>query len=296
MKFLLLSDVHATTKTPIGRKDNILETFKKKIDFIFDLAKERDAHILQAGDLFDKPRDWYLLLYFMRKLKNSDIKIHTIYGQHDMYMYSNVGSTPTTLGILSRAGYLKILTKKPTVIGKTYIKGASWGNPIPLANRKARTNILVMHYPISKKDLYPGHDFTSPLHFIKKHAWWDLILVGDIHRHFIEKTKATTMINTGPMLRLEASEYNMEHKPCAYIFDDEYLTVEKVTIPHEEADTVLSRSHIDNMEDLLEEELQFGLDEDFEPDDIDIHAIIYELIKKAEAGKRVSRIIGKAFE
>lgn len=244
MNFLLLSDIHATKKVPIGRLDNVFETFDEKFSFVIDYAKKHNCIILQAGDMSDESRNWNILDYYIEELNGVDL--FSVFGQHDMLHRANPDKTPTTLLSLYKANIIKLLNEKPILINDINIYGANWGCKIPKPGMERGTrNILVLHAPISNKAEWDGHDFTHPRYFLKKNPF-DLILVGDIHREFCVKQENRYIVNTGPMLRLEANEYNFTyHRPCFYIWNSESLKIKRVGIPHKPAKEVLTRDHIE---------------------------------------------------
>ena len=244
MKLLLLSDVHAKYQTSIGRKDNIGEAFESKMDFVFKYAEEHNAIILQAGDLNDNARNWNVLNYFIKRLKKHLVTVLCVFGQHDFYMRRKSDGSPGVLSILIENGMITALNWKPITIGVCRLFGASWGDRIPTPKNNDKINILVLHAPISKKGEYPGHDYTSPEKFLAKHKMYDIVLVGDIHKKIYYRKGDRYLINTGPMLRVEATEYNMRHRPCFYIYDTTKGTIKKVIIPHKPSSEVLTRDHI----------------------------------------------------
>jgi DNA repair exonuclease SbcCD nuclease subunit len=256
MKFILLSDIHGTDKTPIARKDNIAETFEKKFTFIIDYANKHNCSILQAGDLSDSSRNWSTLCFLSKQLSRMlSNQFLTVFGQHDMYMRSKPESkTPTTMLALINAGLVQPLGSNPICfedVGEPYFEsvcvyGSSWQEKIPKPEEGAGKNILVLHSSISVAKEYPGHEFIKPLFFMKKHPEFDLILVGDIHRQFEIEYKGRRLINTGPLLRLQATTYNMTHRPCFYVWDSKYNSIERVLVPHAKAQEVLSREHLEN--------------------------------------------------
>lgn len=243
MNFILLSDIHVTSKTPIGRKDNVLEAFKKKFSFILKYAKKHNAIILQAGDFLDQPRDWHSLYTTLCLLDKYKVPIYTIYGQHDLYMRANPLNTPTSIGILNKLELVNLLNESPTIFEKNiYVYGCSWNSAVPKPT-PSKTNILVIHAPITTKKLFPGHKFTAVPQFISKNKGWDLILAGDIHIKTIHKNK-TILVNTGPMLRLASTRYNMKHQPCFFFYNTRLRKIRGITIPHKNSKLILSRSHI----------------------------------------------------
>lgn len=245
MLFVLLSDVHANYRAPIGRIDNIGEAFESKINYVFKWAKDHRAIILQAGDLNDTARNWEVLDFFIKALKKYQVMLFSVYGQHDLYMRRSPKKSPNVLSILKQTGYVMTLHSKPmqTASGCN-IYGASWGEKIPQPENESKRNVLVLHAPISKRAEFPGHDYTSPAYFMKKHPAFDLVLVGDVHKKIYYKTGNRYLINTGPLLRLEATKYNMRHRPCFYTYDSKTGEVKKEIIPHKPASEILVRTHI----------------------------------------------------
>jgi DNA repair exonuclease SbcCD nuclease subunit len=244
VKFLLLSDVHGTDKLPVARKDDIWKTFDFKFSYILNYAREHAIPILQAGDLSDKSRNWNVLDYFINKL-NKRIKFMSVFGQHDMYYRSNPNVTPSTLLTLIKTGFITPLSTTPTSVENVDIYGANWGDEIPEPKNQNKRNVLVIHAPISLREEWSGQVRESPKRLAKKYPDFDLILTGDIHRKFLVAHGHRFIANTGPMLRLEATEYNLRHKPCFFVWDSDGLSVKKVIIPHRPAIEVLTRDHID---------------------------------------------------
>ena len=245
MKLLLLSDIHATSRNSVGRKDSIIDVFKNKFLFVLKYAEKNNCIILQAGDFLDKSRDWHILYLMIKLLNKYKIRLFSVFGQHDMYMYSDRGSIPTTMSVLNRLGLVEILGKKPIKVGDIYLHGCGWESIIPVPKRD-RINILVIHASITIKGLFPGHDFTAIRHFLKKNKRWDLILAGDIHIQSIYNPNNgdTIVVNTGPMLRLASTKYNLTHHPCFCVYNTETYSLKKVEIPHKPAKEVLTRDHI----------------------------------------------------
>jgi len=260
MKFILLSDLHLTCNTPIARLDNIEETWKRKLKFILDYAKLNEMKILVAGDFFDRPRDWRIVTEFLKLMEDYEgVTISSVFGQHDMYLYSK-DRYSTSLGVLIKTGMISELDITPwcfPIYRNNYLKdfihineetigiyGASWGQEIPDPNRNI--NILVIHKNISDAPLFPGHEYTGAELFLKSHPEYHVIICGDIHKRFFFQKNGRIIVNPGPLLRMEATDYNMTYDPAFPVLDIDTQSVEWVTIPHEPAEKVLSRKHIEN--------------------------------------------------
>lgn len=255
MEFALLSDVHASSKNSIGRKDDLVETFFDKFAHVISYCSENNLTLLQAGDLLDRPRDWTVLYRLMGLLDDyRSVQIFCVFGQHDMYMRADTSKTPTSLGILERAGMVHLLGTEPVQPNeyeRVYLYGASYNEETPRVTKQTAhgCNLLVAHAPICERPLWHGHqNFKTPQVYAKKNSDFEMILVGDIHREFTYATASTIIVNTGPMLRREANEYNLEHEPCFYTYDTEDKLLVRHVIPHEPAEDVLTRTHIERAE------------------------------------------------
>lgn len=275
MKLLLLSDVHLSSKTPIGRLDDYRKTCLRKFEYVLKYAQKINATILQAGDLFDKPRDWFILLDVIDLLKKYQVHFACVYGQHDTYMYSIENREYTSMGVLAKNNLVQILNQYPHNLKDQFnITGVSF-NPdlqMPKLVDKHKLNILVAHATVSDVALYPGQAYYDAKKFLKDYSCYDLILCADIHRQFYFKETETIwhddsarkwtkrkpeigkeydlnvryLVNTGPMMRKEASHYNFSHEPCFYVYDTETKKVSRGKIPCEPAKKVLSRKHIES--------------------------------------------------
>ncbi|KKL69880.1 hypothetical protein LCGC14_2110530 [marine sediment metagenome] len=259
MKFILLSDLHLSWDNPLARMDDLVKVQFEKLKFVLDYAERMDVPILTAGDFFDRPRSWYLLPKIIQFLLKYQGNIYTIYGQHDTYLYSETTRDSTSLGILNEFALIHCLSEYPKTfvlnLGKKQVKiyGSNYGERLLFSNKDKQPNeryikILIIHAPISTAPLFPGHEITHADKFLEKHPEFDLILCGDIHRDFIIERKGRFIVNCGPMLRREATEFNFTHKPHFLVYDTKDRTIEKVEIPHEPADKVLSREHIEQKE------------------------------------------------
>lgn len=253
MEIVLISDIHLMFDTPIGRTDNVSETQKKKMKFIVEYAHSRDAIILQAGDFFHAARSWHLAEEWIRFFNDYDVKIYSVFGQHDTYMHSAETRRFTNLGILNAAGVVDILGEKPAKYissGKTIeIYGSSWGEDIPkvIAKDKIDISILAIHKQIVPHKLWSEQrEFEYAPSFLNKHRDFDLILAGDCHRRFLFADKGRVICSTGCITRYQADKYNFEeYEPGFYVYDTDDSMLEWIEIPHQPASKVLSRKHID---------------------------------------------------
>jgi hypothetical protein len=95
--------------------------------------------------------------------------------------------------------------------------------------------------------LWPGQEYQDAQKFMEDHSDYHFVLAGDIHRVFSGvEPDGRFIINTGPMIRKTAEKYSFEHEPNFAVIDTDNLSKQKrVIIPHQPAEKVLSRRHID---------------------------------------------------
>ncbi len=275
MKLLLLSDLHLMWDRPRCRLDeDMARTCLGKMTFVLDYAAREGCTILQAGDFFDKPRSWHLLVAYMRLLDEyREVPVHCVFGQHDQYYRTR---EDTLLVALSIAGRMTILGKNPVVYDvqgertdklsygkKGYIKqndrkvcvyGCGYGEdeiPEVLDRGKWVVNVLVAHRMVIGKRMWPGQEDYEPSdRFLRKYSDFDLILCGDAHviqKFIYTEVGGRTICNTGPMVRKSIDL--REHEPGFFIYDTEMGSMDWVDISHEPAEKCMSRKHIEAAEE-----------------------------------------------
>ena len=232
MKFLLTGDWHIDNNKPGRRTDDYWNTVKNKISFILHLAVEEKAVILQPGDFFNshKASD-FLKRYMIQKMRNLNITVLTVFGQHDLrYHSSNIKNTP--LGVLQAAGVVDILDFDPIDYTGVSVYGASWWEEIPKLIDTQRTNILVTHKMIIKDEkLWEGQEDATMGNILLKSSGFDLILSGDNHSHFTISTKTGKhLVNCGSLLRTAIDQ--SDHVPTVYIYDTVKKTITPHVVPH----------------------------------------------------------------
>lgn len=245
MNLILLSDTHILWDQPISRIDNIRKTQFEKWEFILQYSKDTNSTLLEAGDFFQKPRSWNLLPEIIGWFKKYQIPIYCVIGQHDQYMRDFQNISTTNLGVLAKAGLVKILDESAYYDFDIALYGASYGQEIPEIKNKDCFNILVIHAPIASKALYPNQQYMDALTFLKENPF-NLIVAGDIHQKYMFEYEGRYICNSGPLLRKEATEYNFTHKPGFWTFDTNKKETPKfVEVPHQPAEEILSRTHLD---------------------------------------------------
>lgn len=251
MRLLITGDWHVRHTKPERRIDDYWRTVRIKINYILDLAvKERCDLILQPGDFFDSHKANDLLKrYMIKRLIKTNIKVITVFGQHDLrYHSSEIRNTP--LSVLQAAEVAYIAPNwDPMDFGDVHIWGASWYDDIPKeVHSKNVYNILVMHkMVIENEKLWDGQEGQKFGNILLKTLPFDLIVSGDNHLSFLIATNTKRLVNCGSLLRSNIDQIN--HAPVVYVYDTQKLgvepTIEKHLIPIEPFEQVFNMEKVE---------------------------------------------------
>lgn len=221
MKLLLAGDFHLTNKKPENRKDDMVETQERKIDFILDLAIEHKVSaILQPGDLFDHYHmPDYLKRKWIKYFKERNVLILTVPGQHDMrYHSSNIDNTP--MGVLDASEVIKVLGEFPYILPTCLVYGAGWGADVPKiqdTNGIETCHVLVTHRMIIQDKIWEGQEDAVKANKFLFRNKFHLIVSGDNHLSFHQIRSGRKLINCGSLMRTRIDQ--VTHKPCVWIYD-----------------------------------------------------------------------------
>jgi len=251
MKLMLFSDMHLRMTIPAARVDNAVLAQADKFIYAMKFYKDNNIDaILQAGDMFDSPRSWRALSFYSKILQHFQPNFYCVAGQHDTYMYSEGTRDTTSMGVLHGVGLVNVLGPDPTLLENTVaLYGCSYGQPVPTPSRVSGVkNILVIHAKIARSLPFelPGMVYASK--FLEENPGYDIVICGDIHDKFTVKYEKSVICNTGPLLRDAATRDMFDHHPGFFIYDTKTGKMRWETIPHAEADRVLTREHIKQVE------------------------------------------------
>jgi len=249
MKILVVGDTHFSSRTPERRKDSILITQLKKMEYINEIFYSSNCNLMvQVGDFFDTPNPGNfviakLIRYFYMEEWNLVLPIYTIFGQHDVFGHTIDTFPRSPLAVMEAAGVCTILNENPVLLEDVAIYGTSFGQDIPdsIANG-SKCNILVIHKNIGDRPLFPGHELIGPRNFLRKYPQYDVVLCGDYHYTFDDRYNDRLICNPGCLIRKTIVKHDLEHKPCVFILDTDTLKLEQVYLPIQEVEDVFDLS------------------------------------------------------
>lgn len=161
-KFILINDLHLSTRTPSSRLDNFHDTMMAKLEQIYTLAVKIKADaILIAGDIFNEKTGVLMSLVFELfmwcwKVKAAGIRIVSIPGNHDLRhdRYDSLPIQPLGLIYIGRA-------MENASFDLINVAGVDiTGIPYPAA--KDRTLWDGLPRPTTRHSIVMGHCFATP--------------------------------------------------------------------------------------------------------------------------------------
>lgn len=116
MKLVFITDTHGMASNPGSRLDSFPEAILKKMDYVVAYAKQIGAEaILHGGDWLHTPDvSESFIREFCNILRNSEVPIYGILGNHDIYGYNPETFKRTALGVGEVMGaFTRLYIDKP---------------------------------------------------------------------------------------------------------------------------------------------------------------------------------------
>ena len=224
MKFIFLTDSHIKGVNPGRRKDIYYVAVLKKLMEIGYVIKQEDIDfVVHGGDLFDLPKVSNKLFGQVASIiKDWGKEMYVVPGNHDVYGQNIDTLEHTSLGALSKAKVLTLMTRDkspfyfqkksepncPLVAftGQEYYSGIDKGinNDYEIEQSQAKFNFLVAHGMLLDKPFHPDVPHTVMSNVITSA---DMVLSGHYHPGPIEViANNTRFLNPGSMARVEISK------------------------------------------------------------------------------------------
>jgi len=232
------ADLHIRATIPDKRTDDYFECQARKFNQIIEICLEENAPLIVAGDFGDKPEwpNWLLVEYSDYILvKHNDLNIYLTLGQHDLPGNYLANVKRGGMQVLHIVEAINFGVENSKYIDEL-IDFVHYGEKIPENSDK---KVLVCHTLVCEN----GIDFPSAetaAGFIRKHRNYELIIVGDNHKHFIKTIGKTTLISPGSMMRMSINQ--KDHKPCVILYDEKLKEFEIKYLDIEPAGEVFSET------------------------------------------------------
>jgi hypothetical protein len=221
MRIVAIGDVHLCEKPPVCRKDkDFMATQLDKLRQIVTVAKERDAILVIAGDLYDEWDIGFKLIHEVNAILGG-LDIWFVAGNHDLPYHSMDRFTASPL-VLTEGNLLN------TPWGLS-VRGYSYGEVIEPATH----TLLVQHRMVYLTDPVKGYEantydvkwlFTQP-----EYKDVNVVITGDNHKAFeYWRDDSHVWINTGPIVRTAVTE--RDYEPSCWFIDTDLLLVARVKL------------------------------------------------------------------
>ena len=254
-KFIACSDLHIKKTAPQSRKDLYFSSIRRKLSWLFKLANDNNACIICGGDVFDNVSIPHVVIEEVIRLAlKYNVKLLTVYGQHDLryHAYSSHKNTPLAILLAAIKGYH--LDEAPFINEYVAVQGASWQCSIP-PPIKGKLNILATHRMVTEGGpLWPGHTGYDTVEGLSK-IDYDIVVSGDNHKSFMHfDENETYVINSGSLVRSAISQMSYQPRVALCIIKkSKTINVEWHDVPVRDSSLVFKDREIERYNDKLTE-------------------------------------------
>ena len=230
MKIGIVGDLHILP-VPEKRLDDYLTTGLNKIT---EIASNCD-YVIFLGDIFSRAKvDEQGLIRLIAHLNYCTsvykTKFYTIIGNHDVTNEDESHIDESSLGVLSAAGIITLITtENPVKIGEYTF------NTVPVKFKTAKEFLIGKHY--TKKDiLLIHHEYETGTNCFAYNDFKDLgchsIYLGHDHKPFDQGRiiyPEFTIYRSGSIMRNRTDDYNFTRTLYYYLLQDENVSCVPVT-------------------------------------------------------------------
>ena len=239
MKIIYCADLHLRADTPECRTDDFTSTMLSKFQFLLEYAKKISAQIYIAGDVGHRPQ-WpnWLLAEVIGRIKESEVEIFAIPGQHDLPGHELGNWQKSALGVLHSSKALQMIP-----VPLEQVHQVKWFDTVV-----GFTHQLV----IENKKEWPDQKATTAKRLLRSNSC-DVLISGDNHKPFTVEYKNKSLINVGSMMRTTAAQ--VDYVPHFVVHDLETGIIDYIAYPIEKG--VVSREHLEVAENAEKRLLTF---------------------------------------
>ncbi len=229
MRGLISADWHLRADRPRCRIDtNWMETQRKAIAEVAEIAINKDTHLFILGDIFDTPRVApEIISMFIAGIKDINQSIFILAGNHDLpyHSWNNVGQS--SFGVLWNIA----LTDRDSLLSlPDYYHGAHFGELISNPSYPKSTDCLFLHRLVfpSEASKPPAVNAITAQDLLDEYPEYKWIFVGDYHSSYHYEKAGRHVINPGCLTRQRADL--ITYQPEVAYVDTESGTVEWIEI------------------------------------------------------------------
>jgi DNA repair exonuclease SbcCD nuclease subunit len=259
--FVFVTDSHVRGTSPVSRIDNSFQTVLDKLTWVVQESNRLcvDA-IIHGGDLFDSPNPSEDVAGRVAGvLRLARMPVFVVPGNHDLFGYNIRSLAQTKLGLLERAGVLRIICREfgPISVGDFLIQGQEYhssidhGRPDDWLHPSLIDGIKVLVYHGMLLERSPGFDMPHTL--ISQADQWtnaNLILAGHYHPGWAPVINSQRRFyNPGSLFRNDASIGNRTRMPKilhvkSTSASTAAYTVTPIAVPALPGDEVITIAHL----------------------------------------------------
>jgi DNA repair exonuclease SbcCD nuclease subunit len=222
MRIVAIGDVHLCEKPPVCRKDNdFMATQLDKLRQIGTVAKEKDAILVIAGDLYDKWDIGFELIHNVNEILKG-VSVWLVAGNHDL-PYHSMDKYKSSPLVLTKGCLLKDLDSRAEIAAYSY------GEVI----KPSSCNVLVQHRMVYLTD--PVHGYDANTYDVKwlfnqpEYKDVNVVITGDNHKAFeYWRDDRHVWVNTGSIVRTSVTE--RDYEPSCWFIDTDNITVERIKL------------------------------------------------------------------
>lgn len=210
MRMIISADWHLRATRPRCRVDNDwIETQKKALRQIAEIAEEKNAPIMVVGDLFHSNSDTsFECINMVQKLADRLGSLYILAGNHDLPYHSSENIDKSAIGVLFQS--------------ENIFKISDYSDEFSASNfdeeDDENAEIVFKHtLTIPSEDKPDFVDCETPESLLRKFPKAKWVFTGDYHRNFHYEKNGRHVVNSGCLLR-QASDF--KDYTCGIYFVD----------------------------------------------------------------------------
>lgn len=246
----LIGDLHLKAQAPVSRLDNYPIAILNKLKYLANIADTyKVSTFILLGDVFDSPVTSlpYLaeVINVFKYIKDKNIDVYTIVGNHDIKNNRLDSLQYTALGILISTGYVK-LAPKELYINDTLFKCYHYTDKLePKSSDKYEVCVAHLYFEYNLAD-----DSLSTNDIVLLN--YDAMILGHYHVPCDTETiNGTLLYRPGSLARCTSEPYNKIRIPRVLLFNSINHKATYIEVACESAENIFVKQIDSNNKALL---------------------------------------------